>query len=129
MLALNHLAVFRFQSLCRSMLERRFCSNTRDSPTEDLRFQFEERAFRDAQESQDSLSDARPFPSAMLLTADTAARRTWLVRPYISSRGKERVTWYTSSASSNAFCQALRSRNVPLIGIPTSSIEHSAFSI
>jgi hypothetical protein len=50
-----------------------------------------------------------PLPSAMLLATETAARRIWLVSPYISVAGNSRVQPYTSKVNAIDFCQAFRS--------------------
>ena len=39
---------------------------------------------------------------------DTAARRIWSPRPYVSYFGKSRTMAYTSSANSIPFCQTTR---------------------
>src|SRR5881227_3716305 len=56
-----------------------------------------------------SPSDLRPQPSAMLAPIDAEARRIWLVRPYISSLGKTRLSRYTCSVSSCDFSQTFSS--------------------
>lgn len=56
-----------------------------------------------------SPSDRLPQPSAIFAPMETAARRSWLVKPYISSRGKSLDASYTASEKAYAFRQTFNS--------------------
>src|SRR5579864_70307 len=81
----------------RSRASNRWCSTSEEEP----------RAI--CKNLTNSPSDRRPQPSAILAPMETAARRSWLVRPYISSRGKDREASYTASDKSYALRQTLSS--------------------
>jgi hypothetical protein len=51
-----------------------------------------------------------PYPSAILLATDTAARRSWDTNPNLSEEGKVLVRLYTQTQSLIADCQAYSSR-------------------
>jgi len=55
-----------------------------------------------------SRSDRRPHPSAMLAAMEAAARRSWLVSPYISSFGNLCVSLYIASVSRVSFLPYLK---------------------
>ena len=54
----------------------------------DLCFEFHQRTLRHREKMQKSRVELRPCPSAMLDGTETAARRIWLVKAYISVLGK-----------------------------------------
>ena len=51
------------------------------------------------QKRADSASPFLPHPSARLAAIEELQRRSWLVNPYNSSRGKVVVIWYTAKVS------------------------------
>jgi hypothetical protein len=81
----------------RSRASNRWCSTSEEEP----------RAI--CKNLTNSPSDRRPQPSAILAPIETAARRSWLVNPYISSRGKDLEASYTASDKSYALRQTLSS--------------------